>query len=296
LLTGKATTLVLGGGGARGFAHIGVLKALQETGRIEIDALGGSSIGSIVAAQIAMGWSLDEITERNRKAFAQNKALHDLTLPLVSLLKGRHGDRILEDFFGDTLIEDLTHDFFCVSTNLTRGSVVIHRRGELLSSIRASISVPGILPPVFSAGDILVDGGVLNNLPVDVMQGLHQSDVIAVDVSPVEDLSTGPDFKQCPAPWEILWQQIKPGASAHKVPKIFDILMRSATIASTRAAQKMSREVSLFLHPPTEAFGMTEWNAFDHLVELGYESSKAPIEDWLRDRDAQGDDTPASTT
>ncbi len=281
LLTGNATSLVLGGGGARGFAHIGVLKALRETGQVELDAIGGTSMGSIIGAQIAMGWSLEEMMERNRQGFVRSGKLHDLTLPLVSLLRGHHGDRILQQLFGDIQIEDLETNFFAVSTNLTRGNIVVHRRGNLFKAIRASISVPGILPPVFDAGEVLVDGGVLNNLPVDVMQELHRTQVIAVDVSPVEDISTRPDFEQCPSAMEILWQQINPRSATHKVPKIFDILMRSGTLASTRAAQEMANQVGLFLHPPTEEFGMTEWESFERLVEVGYASSKAPIAAWL---------------
>ncbi len=285
LLTGNATTLVLGGGGARGFAHIGVQRALLEAG-IEIDALGGTSMGSIIGAQIAMNWSLEEILGRNRRAFALAKALHDFTLPLISLLRGHQGQRLLAAFYDDIHIEDLWYDFFCVSTNLTRADIVVHRRGLLLTAIRASIAVPGILPPVYRSGDVLVDGGMLNNLPVDVMQELHRGEVIAVDVSPVEDLAIRPEYAESPSAWKLLWQEFSPMETPPKIPKIFDILMRSATIGSTRAAARMSRQVSLSLHPSIEAYGMSEWSAFEQLVDIGYRSSKEPIDAWLRNKES----------
>ena len=285
LLTGNATTLVLGGGGARGFAHIGVFRALHEAG-VEIDALDGTSMGAIIGAQIAMNWSPEEMLERNRKAFALAKALHDFTLPIISLLRGRRGERLLAEFYDDIHIEDLYYDFFCVSTNLSRADIVVHRRGRLLAAVRASIAVPGILPPMFFCGDVLVDGGMLNNLPVDVMQELHRGEVIAVDVSPVEDLATRPDYEETPSAWKLLWQELSPTETPPKFPKIFDILMRSATIGSTRAAEQMSHQVGLFLHPPIEVYGMTEWSAFDQLVDIGYRSSQAPIDAWLRNKES----------
>ena len=129
---------------------------------------------------------------------------------------------------------------------------------------------------------MLVDGGVLNNLPVDVMRDLHNAEVIAVEVSAEADLTTGLDCETSPGVSKLLWQGLNPGNSPHKVPRIFDILMRSATLGSTRAAEKERRQVSLLLSPPIEAFGMTEWPAFDRLVDIGYRSSQAPVEAWLR--------------
>ena len=115
LLTGRGVGIVLSGGGARGFAHIGIVKALREAG-IRIDLVGGTSMGAILGAGVAQRWSIEELTERFRRAFVEAKPLRDYTLPLVSLVSGRRVTRMLRHAFGDLTIEDLPLDFFCVSS------------------------------------------------------------------------------------------------------------------------------------------------------------------------------------
>ena len=137
VLTGNAVGLVLGGGGARGFAHIGVLRALRELG-VPVDLVGGTSIGAIIGAQIATGLGASEIQEAGRE---QSTSLFDPTLPIVSLSSGRRLGARLLDTFGGLEIEDLPIPFFCVSTNLTEASEVIHRRGALTSAIREKLKL-----------------------------------------------------------------------------------------------------------------------------------------------------------
>jgi NTE family protein len=182
LLTGRSVGLVLSGGGARGFAHIGVLRALREA-RIEVDSIGASSIGAIIGAGWADGWSYEEMLDRMRRGFVASNPLSDYTLPLMSLVAGRKVSRLLRQQFGDTDIEDLRLPYFCVSANLASGLLAVHRSGMLWLWLRASIAIPGVLPPVFTKKQAYVDGAALNNLPVDVMREDFRGRIIAVDVS-----------------------------------------------------------------------------------------------------------------
>ena len=179
----RAIGLVLSGGGARGYAHIGVIRALREAG-LPFDIAGGTSIGGVIAACAAMGWNDDEIELRIRKAFVESNPLGDYVLPVVALTRGRRVEDRLQDNFGEALIEDLKIPFFCVSTNLVSGQIRVHRAGLLRQALRASISLPGILPPVVEGEHgLLVDGAVLKNFPVDVLKDLHRGPIIGVDVA-----------------------------------------------------------------------------------------------------------------
>ncbi|MCH8057302.1 MAG: patatin-like phospholipase family protein, partial [Proteobacteria bacterium] len=164
IISGKATGLVLGGGAARGLAALGVYQALVEAG-IEIDWVGGTSIGAIMAAAVAMGWSPDVAIRNSRQAFKVGKPFSDFTIPVLSLLRGKRMKRLLKVHL-DHLIEDLPLPYYCVSTNLGRGTRNIHESGSLVDAIRASGAMPGIFPPVVVEQELAVDGGILDNLPV----------------------------------------------------------------------------------------------------------------------------------
>ncbi|HJU50690.1 MAG TPA: cyclic nucleotide-binding domain-containing protein, partial [Acidimicrobiia bacterium] len=164
VVAGRGTALVLSGGGGRGFAHIGVSKALYELG-IPVDIVGGTSIGGIFATVIADLMPFDEIIEWASRYFPK---VMDYTIPLVSLIKAGRIARSAESTFGDRSIEDLWRSYFCVSSDLTASRPYVHRRGSLVRAIRATSAIPGVMPPVPEGDHLLVDGGVLNNLPVDI--------------------------------------------------------------------------------------------------------------------------------
>src|SRR5262249_17605392 len=117
-IAGRAVGIVLAGGGARGFAHIGILKALMESG-VPFDHLGGTSMGAIIAAGMAAEWTIEELTERVRAAFVEVNPLSDYTLPLIALVRGKKVSNLLRENFGDVRIEELPKPFFCVSSDLT---------------------------------------------------------------------------------------------------------------------------------------------------------------------------------
>lgn len=265
LLTGRGLGIVLSGGGARGFAHIGVLRAIREAG-ITVDAVGGTSIGAIIAAGCALEWSIEEITARVHTSFVRTNPLNDYTLPLVSLVSGRKVSRLLRREFADLRIEDMPLPFFCVSSNLSTGQLAVHRRGELWRWLRASVAIPGVLPPVVQHGEIFVDGATINNLPVDVMREAGLGQVIGVDVGSDRAFTTDVADSDVPPFWKMLqWFR----GRKHRV-NILQILWRAGMInsAGNRAAR---HELSdLLLQPPLEQIDMLNWKAFDRAIDVGY--------------------------
>jgi predicted acylesterase/phospholipase RssA/CRP-like cAMP-binding protein len=269
MITGTGCGLVLGAGGPRGFAHLGVIRALEEAG-VPVDVVGGTSMGALVGALCALG--LDDAA-RVRAFTHEIGRLVTLTLPLVSVSSGRRVDRLLAERVGTVPIEDLPRHFFCVSASLTRAEEVIHDRGPLSAAVRASLSLPGIFPPVFADGDLLVDGATLNNVPADVMRGrVGRGCVIAVDVSPeVEPLTFAP-FGPGLSGWRVLGRRLNPFAAAHPVPGIGYILTRSPSLNQVRhrRAALDGDRVELLLRPPVEGLGALDFKGAGPLIEAGY--------------------------
>jgi predicted acylesterase/phospholipase RssA len=257
-----------------------VIQALEEAG-IPIDRLGGTSMGAVIAAQYAVGLDPRAMLELNR-VWQERNPLWDLTLPMIALVSGRTGLRILDGMFGDRRIEDLWLDYFCCSTNLTRSELSVHREGPLARWVRASISIPGIAPPLrIDNGDLLVDGGVLNNLPADVML-LGSGRTIAVDVALPGALVMDPHDGDTPSPWQILRDYVMPGGGAARPrsPSIFAILERTTLVASLSLSRRLSREVDLYLSPPVATFGSFEWGALERIAAAGFEFARERIAQW----------------
>jgi NTE family protein len=265
LLTGHSVGLVMSGGGARGFAHIGVVKAFREAG-VPIDLIGGTSIGAIMGAGVAAGWSTAEMIERFRRTFVSTNPLNDYTLPFVSLVAGQKVSRLLRQEFGDIAIEDLTLPFFAVSANLTTGRGSVHRQGELWRWLRASVAIPGVLPPVFHRGDVHVDGGAINNLPVDVMRLSNTGAIVGIDVGSDETFTTDATDPDSPSPWNVpAWVRHQ-----RRQPGILRILWRAGMINSDAATAAGRQQADLLLHPPLAHIDLLAWKSFDQAIEIGY--------------------------
>ncbi len=269
VMAGRSVGLILSGGGARAYAHIGVVKALREA-NIPIDFTGGASMGAVVAGCVAMGWDDQEIDRRIRKAFVETNPLGDYNLPVVGLVRGKRVNRRLMEHFGDAEIGDLSIPFFAVSTNLTDGTYRVHRRGLLREALRATISLPGILPPVVHNGEVLVDGAVLNNFPTDVMRELHRGLVIGSDVARAPEGLSADDFIDPPGFFKWVWRH---GLSAP--PPIAGLLMRSATLSVNPTA---GRElVDMLILPELRDIELRDWKAFEDAVEAGYQAASKAI-------------------
>jgi predicted acylesterase/phospholipase RssA len=278
MLTGTAVGLVLGGGGARGFAHIGVLRALEEKG-IPVDLIGGTSMGAFIGAQFACDLDWQTMLEHNRRAFVEAGSLMDYTLPMLSVVTGRRFYRLIENAFGDRRIEDLRRPYYCVATNLTRADTVVHRTGPLSRCVATSMAIPGMVPPVFREGEILVDGGLLNNLPTDVMKRCGRGPVFAVSVS-AGPLAVEQDYPDCLSGWKLLWSRVNPFMRTIRVPNLTTILARSATLRPSPLQPPRAADTDLLFEPPVSHIRLLDWSALETLVDIGYRSALERIDEW----------------
>lgn len=278
LLTGHAVGVVMAGGGARAFTHIGVVKALREC-RVPIDLVGGTSMGAIVAAGVASRWSDQELDERFRKAFVETNPLSDYTLPLISLFAGRRVTRLLRAAFGEKDIEDLILPFYCVTANLTTSNADIHTVGRLWRWLRASVSIPGVLPPFNEAGEVHVDGGVIDNFPVRAMRRLGRGVTIGVDIDTGGALAAGAGVEEPWSAWQFFRRLIWKRNETLPIPSIVRILLRSALVASTSRAAEDRGASELLIVPPMNHIDLLDWTSFDAAIELGYRTTMERLEE-----------------
>jgi len=287
VLSGQATGLVLGGGAARGFAHLGVHRALVEAGQ-PIDWVGGASIGAVMATVMANDWSPARGVEVARAAFVRGKPFSDYTLPLVSLISGKRMRRLVEAHLPGN-IEDMPIPYFCVSSNLSTGALVIHDRGSMAQALRASVALPGVLPPAVHENQLVIDGGVLNNLPVDVMQGRPVGRVIAVELSSRK--SHRIDYAEVPSAWVLLLSKLLPGRRKYRVPGLATLMLKASEIGTMEKVRELGARADLLLRPPVHPFSMLSVKPFDQVVEAGYLHAREALPPWLA---SQAADTSAS--
>jgi predicted acylesterase/phospholipase RssA/CRP-like cAMP-binding protein len=282
-LSGAGIGLVLGGGGARGFAHLGVLRALAEA-NVPIDWVGGTSVGAIIAALVAQRLAPAEALAQCKEHFS---SLKDPTLPVVALLAGRRIRAKLERVFGAAAIEDLLLPYLCVSTNLSRAAQAVHERGPLVRAIRASIALPGVLPPVSLGEDLHVDGGLVNNLPIDVMAAKPEvGTVLAVDVSAEVEMRAPADLELERSGWRMLWERIHPKVARGEMPSIMSLLTRSALVASVywTRERRTAEAASLYLRIPVADLRLLAFDRIDEIVARGYEAARGAIRSWSSGR------------
>jgi NTE family protein len=272
MLTGRAVGLVLSGGGARGFAHLGVVRALREHG-VPIDIVGGSSMGAILAAGVASDWDDAELRLRFKRSFVDTNPLSDFTLPLVSLVSGRKVGKLLRQELGDIDITDLPLPYFCVSSNLTTGRIAVHQDGPLWRWLRASVAIPGVLPPVFQGGEVFVDGGAMNNLPVDVMRARGRGPVIGVDCGTDRAFTVDPEATEAPSVWSLFGRQ-----GPRRRPNILQILWRAGMVNSTTATLERRLQSDLLITPALESVELLDWQGFERAVEIGYRDACERLE------------------
>ena len=271
-IAGNAVNVVLAGGGARGFAHIGVLKALKEV-EVPFDYVSGTSMGGIIAAGLAMEWDLDEVTQRVKAVFVDDNPLSDFTLPLIALFRGKKVSKLLHRNFGDTRIEDLPLPYFCVSSDITAGRDYVHRFGPVWRALRASVALPGLLPPVpVEKGHLLVDGGVMNNLPVDIMAREARGPIVAVDVSGEIDLRAYDDRYGERSIWRLVRDRMRGS------PSIISILMRAGTVGSDTQRRAVREHADFLFEPPLEGIGIRDWKVFERAIAQGYAHTMLQIE------------------
>jgi predicted acylesterase/phospholipase RssA len=260
-LVGRALGVVLSGGGARGFAHIGALGELERDG-IEVDRYGGCSMGSFIAAMAAAGWSSDDIRGRCEEELVRRSPFNDYTIPRVALIRSRKAGRMLERLFGELTIEELAKPLFTVSADLLSSRLVIHRRGSVIEAVGASMSIPGLVPPLPRGGRLLVDGGVLNNLPVDAMADAAEGPIVAVDVVRRLDAST---------------------AAEPPLPSIMETLSRATVLGSVERAERNRELALLVIAPDVQEIPLRDFRSLDRAIEAGRAAARAALDAGARD-------------
>ncbi|KQP12781.1 patatin-like phospholipase family protein [Pseudorhodoferax sp. Leaf267] len=280
LLTRTGIGLVLAGGGARGFAHLGVYRALRERG-IEIDWVGGTSIGAVMAAYVASDQSLDTVMANARRAFAVNPTGDYNLFPLISLFKGVRLRGVLrravDELTGfDADIEDLWKNYHCVATNYSRACEHRIDDGNLVQALLASISIPGALPPVVRGGELLCDGGTFNNFPVDVMRSMRGvGQVIGIDLN-TRTAQAG--FEAIPGNISLWRDRLRPLAQRrYRVPLLPTYLMTVTALYSMSRQRQAQQNCDLYFHPALERVGMLQWQRIDQIVARGYAHAKTVL-------------------
>lgn len=282
-LCGFSIGLVLGGGGARGCAHIGVLRALEELG-IPIDLVGGTSIGSFVAGLYARDGAA--VSSHGRaKRFAGRMAslwrfVTDLTYPLVSYTTGHEFNRGIFKCFSDTHIEDMWLPYFCNTTNITWSRMEVHLSGYAWRYIRASMTLAGLVPPMIDDGDMLVDGGYTDNLPVSIMLAMGARTVIAVDVSSLDD-RTSQSYGDTLSGWWVLLNRFNRFSNMRLIPSIPDIQTRLTYTASAKMLEMAkANEACLYLRMPVEQYGTLEFGRYMEILSVGYDVAMKAFTNW----------------
>ncbi|CAB4406693.1 unnamed protein product [Rhizophagus irregularis] len=285
-LVGKSVGLVLGGGGARGISHIGVIKALEEAG-IPIDMIGGTSIGSFIGGLYAR--DSDNVAILGRaKVFASRvsskwRQIMDLTWPRTAWFTGHEFNRGIWKSLSDTLIEDFWLSYFCITTNITWSRMEIHKAGYAWRYIRASMSLAAYLPPLCEKGDLLVDGGYMNNLPVVVMKSMGADTIFAVDVASHDDTSPVYYGDSLSGFWVVL-NRLNPFSKQTNIPSMADIQSRLAYASSVRPLEDAKNTPGCFyMQLPVQQYGTLEFNKFDEILKVGYKAGKEMLKKWKDD-------------
>jgi NTE family protein len=263
---GHSLGIVFSGGGARGLAHAGVIQRLVEAGA-PLDRVGGCSAGAFAAALFAMRRSPAEIIDICREEFVERHPWNDFGVPREGLTKGKRVREMLLRVFGDTRIEELSLSMFAVSADLATGDLVVHRSGLVREAIAASMAIPGIAPPIQLDGRLLVDGGILDNFPVDVMVETGEGPVIGVDV-----------MREFPMPDRSL---VRGRGTREAGPGIVSTLARSMVLGGWQRSEQNRRAADLLISPAVDTIGMFDFDRLDEAIEAGRRAADAALAEGL---------------
>jgi len=254
---------VLSGGGARAFAHIGVLEELTAAG-VTIDRIAGVSMGAFIGALFATGHDADQIDAVCFDEWVRRRPLRDFTLPRHSLIRGERFRSMLHRTFGTRLIEELPRSFICGSAELRSGRLEIARYGPLWEAVGFSICLPVIAPPQVRGRDIFIDGSLVDNLPVKALADMGEGPIIAVDVKATsERRDNGP-----------------PGVRAlhNRPPRLGETFTRVMLLGSQNTSEATRRHADLVIKPRAEGVGLLEFHQLDTAREAGRIAARQALE------------------
>lgn len=271
-VAGKSISLVCGGGGARGLGYIGLYKALREL-NIPIDMVSGTSAGAMIACFLGYGYTPEDIVQFFKKGLLANKKFFSYTLPFVSLISGKEWAIELKKCYGyDVQIEDLWKTFFCIATNMTTNKMDVLRRGEVWKAIRATISLPAVVPPMSNANDeLLVDGGVINNLPADVMRPMTNRGKIIVARLPVDTTIKAKIPEGYISGWDLFLQRLNPFMKTKtQLPSIAEIISNTIMVSSQSHENKIISQADYTIDLNMTNYALLDFKPIDKIVEEGY--------------------------
>ena len=274
-IAGRALGIVLSGGGARALAHLGVVEELRAAG-LQLDRVAGVSLGSLVAAMVAAGFSPRKTYETFRRGFVDTNPSSDFALPVYSLIRGAKTRRLLHQAFGERRIEELPLRFFCLSCDLVARETVLQRTGPVAEAVYSSLAIPGVFPPIATDGRLLVDGGVLDNLPVAAMARTGEGPVIAVDAT-----GRAGSFRRRERPTIARLsrpvRRLLTGSQA-EIPRLGETIVRSVAAGSIDTVAAARQHSDFVITPHVEQIGLMDWKALPRVVELGRRAVREALE------------------
>ncbi|XP_036162775.1 patatin-like phospholipase domain-containing protein 7 isoform X4 [Myotis myotis] len=287
VLTGNAIALVLGGGGARGCAQVGIIRALAECG-IPVDMVGGTSIGAFMGALYAEERSYSQIRIRAKQwtedMTSMMKTMLDLTYPITSMFSGAGFNSSICSVFKDRQIEDLWIPYFTITTDISASAMRVHTDGSLWRYVRASMSLSGYMPPLCDPkdGHLLMDGGYINNLPADVARSMGAKVVIAIDVGSRDETDLT-NYGDALSGWWLLWKRWNPLATKVKVLNMAEIQTRLAYVCCVRQLEEVrNSDYCEYLRPPIDSYGTLDFGKFAEICEVGYQHGRTVFDIWRR--------------
>jgi lysophospholipid hydrolase len=272
-LCGKSVGLVLGGGGARGIAQVGIIRALEEAG-IAIDVIGGTSIGAFIGALYARDADVVPMYGRAKKFAGRMASMWrfalDLTYPSASYTTGHEFNRGIFKTFGDCQIEDFWLEFYCNTTNISKSRSEIHTSGYAWRYVRASMSLAGLLPPLCDEGDLLLDGGYVDNLTVAHMKSLGANVIFAIDVGALDD-DVPQSFGDSLSGFWAVANRWNPFSSYPNPPTLSEIQARLAYVSSVDALERAKTMAGcVYMRPPIDGYATLDFGKFAEIHDLGY--------------------------
>jgi NTE family protein len=287
-ISGTAVGVVLGGGGVRSWGHVGVLKALEEAG-VPIDAIGGTSAGSIVAGHYALHESSAGKHEKLRLLSAVTRksvSWWNLTWPAASLYNATTYTQTQKKIFGRVKIENLWLPFFSIACDLSKSTQVVNRRGLLWKKIRASTAVPGIYPPMIVNGRLRLDGGIVNNLPVDVMRKLSGSIGTVIAVQLIHNYQDDIKYNFSPALpfWQVVLSKLGFIHREYRFPHYIEMFLRALLAGSSVKQRESAAAADVLISPDLSAFSLLSVTQAQEseLIEIGYQTAMTAIKKWKR--------------
>ena len=266
-LAGRSVGVVLSGGGARAFAHLGALEVLLEAG-LPVDRVAGVSMGAFVGGLLACGRDSAEMDACCFEEWVRHNPINDYTIPRHSLIKGHKAELMLERVFGDVCVEELARPFYCASVNLRGSRLVLHREGPLVEAVAASMCLPLIAPPLRREGGLLVDGSLLDNLPIAPMSTSGEGPVVAIDVKGGEE-----------RPRVMLDTDGEIADRRSRLPLLTETMSRIALLSSANTEEAARRFADWTLPIRVPGVGLLEFHQIDVARDAGRKAALAALDD-----------------